>query len=143
MPPEQSKSVIEVFERVVITALMILLAAAIAVAVALMAYRFVVSVVPAVRAVQSVTDVQERMHLVFGGTLIVLLGLELLETMKVYFRDHRLRVEVILVVALIALGRHVIELDLKHTPGPTLIGYAALIVALAGGYFLVRRAGSS
>jgi uncharacterized membrane protein (DUF373 family) len=79
----------------------------------------------------------------FGGILIVLLGLELMETLKTYFREHHIRVEVILVVAIIAVGRHIIKLDFEHVPGSLLFGLSALMIALAAGYFLVRGSHSS
>src|SRR5262245_63486282 len=52
----------------------------------------------------------------FGGILIVLLGLELMETLKTYFREHHIRVEVILVVAIIAVVGHFVTLDFEHVP---------------------------
>jgi uncharacterized membrane protein (DUF373 family) len=59
---------------------------------------------------------------------------------KVYFRDHQVRVEVILLVSLIAMGRHVLEIDLHHTEPFFLVGIASLIVVLAASYYLVKRA---
>lgn len=87
----------------------------------------------------SVDDLQRALQRAFGGVLLVLLGLELFDTLRTYFKEHRLRLEIILVVAIIAVGRHVILLDFEHLNGLMLIGIASLIVALTGGYFLVRR----
>jgi len=88
----------------------------------------------------------EELHVVlqrgFGGILIVLLGLELLETLKTYFSEHHIRVEVIIVVAMIAVGRHIIQLDFEHAPASLLLGLSALILVMATGYFLVRRSHS-
>jgi uncharacterized membrane protein (DUF373 family) len=70
-----------------------------------------------------------------------MLGLELLETLKTYFQDYHIRTEVILVVAIIAVGRHIIQTDFEHTSGSVLVGMAALIVALAVSYYLVRLRG--
>jgi uncharacterized membrane protein (DUF373 family) len=47
-----------------------------------------------------------------------------------------------LLVALIAIARKVILLDLKALSAQTLFAVAALILALAGGYYLIRKAGS-
>jgi uncharacterized membrane protein (DUF373 family) len=68
----------------------------------------------------------------------VLLGLELIETLKTYFAEHYVQIEGILIVAMIAAGRHIVQIDFDHLGGPTLVGAAALIVALAVGYFLVE-----
>jgi uncharacterized membrane protein (DUF373 family) len=76
---------------------------------------------------------------VFGMFLLVLVGIELLETLDVYIRRREMRAEVILVAAMIALARKVITLDVKVVPGVTLVGMAALIAALALAYSLLRR----
>jgi uncharacterized membrane protein (DUF373 family) len=47
--------------------------------------------------------------------LTVILALELLETLKAYFAEHRVRLEVILIVSIIAVGRHALEIDFDHT----------------------------
>ena len=75
------------------------------------------------------------MQRAFGGVLVVVLGLELIETLKVYFHEHQVRVEVIMIVGLIAVGRHVIQVDYEHVEASQLIGLGALIVALALGYY--------
>jgi uncharacterized membrane protein (DUF373 family) len=79
---------------------------------------------------------------IFGIFMIVLIGLELLETVKMDPAEQRVRVETVLLVAMIAVARKVILLDLKELSAPTLLAIAALIVALTGGYALMRRARS-
>jgi uncharacterized membrane protein (DUF373 family) len=76
----------------------------------------------------------------FAGVLTVVLGLELLETLNTYFTEHHVRLEVILVVAIIAIGRHVIQIDFEHTPGTVLLGIAGVIFALTLGYYLIKKA---
>ena len=75
----------------------------------------------------------------FGGVLVVILGLELIETLKTYFREHRVRLEIILIVSIIALGRHVIMVDFEHMSGGQLAGIGALMFSLTAGYFLIAR----
>jgi uncharacterized membrane protein (DUF373 family) len=77
---------------------------------------------------------------VFGFFLMVLIGLELLETIKAYLEEDRVHAEVVFLVALVAVSRKVIILDYKKIPTDLLYGMSALIVALGVGYFLVRRA---
>lgn len=74
---------------------------------------------------------------IFGDLLLVLIGLELMHTVKVYLQDHTVHVEVILAVALVALARKVIAVNLKDQTGS--IGLALLIIALAGSHWLLRR----
>ena len=69
----------------------------------------------------------------------MLLGLELIDTLKVYFAEHNIRTEVILIVAMIAVGRHIIQVDYHHTGGLELIGIATIMIALAVSYFLVKK----
>ncbi len=89
-------------------------------------------------SVESIDHIQEAIQHVFAGVLLLMLGLELLETLKTYFQHYQLRTEVILVVAMIAVGRHIIQFDFEHTSGSTLAGMAALMLALAISYYLVR-----
>jgi uncharacterized membrane protein (DUF373 family) len=77
---------------------------------------------------------------VFGFFLLILIGVELLETIKAYLRDTVVHVEIVLEVALIALARKVIALDLAKYEALTVLAMAALITALAGAFFLERRA---
>jgi uncharacterized membrane protein (DUF373 family) len=75
----------------------------------------------------------------FGYVLLILIGIELLETIKAYLSEHVFHVEVVLEVAMIAVARKVILLDYKEYSGLTILAIAALILALAVGYFLEKR----
>ena len=77
---------------------------------------------------------------VFGFILMVVIGLELLETIKAYLEQHVIHVEVVLLVALVAVARKIIILDYKEMDAPMLLAIAALVVALSAGFLLVRRA---
>jgi uncharacterized membrane protein (DUF373 family) len=48
-----------------------------------------------------------------------------------------------MIVGLIAVGRHVIQVDYEHVEASQLIGLGALIVSLALGYYLVGRSSKS
>jgi uncharacterized membrane protein (DUF373 family) len=61
-----------------------------------------------------------------------------METLKVYLTERAIHVEVVFTVALIAVGRKVIILDVKALPSVTLLGIAAIIVAMSFGYFLLK-----
>lgn len=77
----------------------------------------------------------------FGAFLIVLIGIELLETVKAYFRDDVVHVEVVLLIAIIAIARKVIVLEYDKYEPLTIAGIGVLIAALAIGYFFIKRAG--
>jgi uncharacterized membrane protein (DUF373 family) len=76
---------------------------------------------------------------IFGLFLLVLIGVELLETIKAYLKDNVVHFEVVLTVAMIAIARKVITLDVKDLPAMTLVGIAAIIVALAAAKYFFRR----
>ncbi|MCA1988893.1 MAG: phosphate-starvation-inducible PsiE family protein [Desulfarculus sp.] len=84
-------------------------------------------------------DITEMLE-VFGFFLMILIGLELLETIKVYIKEDKIHTEVVFLVAMIAIARKVIILDLEKYPAVVLYGIAAIIFALAAGYYLFRRA---
>jgi len=79
----------------------------------------------------------DQIYGVFSDLLLILIGLELMHTVKVYLQDHTVHVDVILAVALVALARKVIAVNLKDQASS--IGLALLIIALAGSHFLLRR----
>jgi uncharacterized membrane protein (DUF373 family) len=76
----------------------------------------------------------------FGIFLLVLIGIELFETLEIYIKENVIHIEVVLTVALIALARKVIILDVNKFESGTLFAIASLILALSIGYYLVRRA---
>jgi uncharacterized membrane protein (DUF373 family) len=75
----------------------------------------------------------------FGLFLIILLGLELLQTVTAYLRDDVIHVEVVLIVAIIALARKVIITEVKEPTALALVGLAALVLALAVSYRLIMQ----
>lgn len=75
---------------------------------------------------------------IFGLFLLVLIGVELLETIKAYLKENVVHFEVVLTVAMIAITRKVIILDVKDLPAMTLVGIAAIIVALAAAKYYYR-----
>ena len=76
---------------------------------------------------------------IFSFFLIVLIGLELIEVIKVYLVDEQVHVEVIFLVAIIAVARKVIILDVNEMDPLILVGVAAIILALSGGYYLLKQ----
>src|SRR5205823_3028518 len=77
---------------------------------------------------------------IFSAFLLVLIGLELLETVHGYLADQVIRVESVLGIALIVIARKVIVMDFKAADSQTMLAMAALIGTLAGAYYVVRRA---
>jgi len=78
---------------------------------------------------------------ILGVFLLVLIGVELLDTMLAYFRDNTIHVEIVVLLALIAISRKVILLDPAATDPLELIGIGIIVVGLAAAYYLIKRAG--
>lgn len=127
--------VINLFERWVTIAVVVMMMVAIAAATVELA---VILVRELIKPPLLLLDIKEMLE-VFGFFLMILIGLELLATVRAYLRQARLCVEVVFLVAMIALARKVIILDYKEVPPLALVGIAALLVALAGGYMMLRR----
>ncbi|MBS3808000.1 MAG: phosphate-starvation-inducible PsiE family protein [Bacteroidales bacterium] len=76
----------------------------------------------------------------FSLFLVLLIGLELLETVKTYLKDDIVHVEFIILVAIIAISRKAIVWDFKQYTTEQLVGLAIMILALGTTYFLVKKA---
>jgi uncharacterized membrane protein (DUF373 family) len=77
----------------------------------------------------------------FGLFLLVLIGIELMHSVKVYIKRRAIHLEAMLVVALVAVARKVIVLEPKELAPAAVLGLAAMALALTIGYYLVKRAG--
>ncbi len=77
----------------------------------------------------------------FGVFLLILIGIELLDTIKVYLRQNVVHVEVVVLVAIIAIARKVVVMKIEDLEGMMIIGIAVLIVSLSVAYYLIKRAG--
>lgn len=86
-----------------------------------------------------IIDANGLMNL-FSLFLVLLIGLELLETIKAYLKDDIVHVEFIILVAIIAISRKVIIWDFKKYSTEELISLAGMIVALGITYFLIKKA---
>lgn len=84
-------------------------------------------------------EVEELLE-IFGLFMLVVIGVELLETItKTYLDQTTDHARIVMTVALIAISRKVIILEVKDHSGIELLGIAAIILALSLGYYLIRR----
>src|SRR5512137_1943301 len=78
---------------------------------------------------------------VLGAFLLVLIGVELLDTIKAYFHENSIHVEIVVLLAIIAMARKVIILDPTSMSasefGFELMGIGVIVVGLAAGYYLI------
>nr|WP_086938049.1 phosphate-starvation-inducible PsiE family protein [Thaumasiovibrio occultus] len=83
-------------------------------------------------------DIEELFKL-FSFVFIILIGFELMETVEMYFKKNVVHAEVVLLVAVIAVSRKVILLDLEKYDPISVIGLGIIILSLGGCYFLIKR----
>jgi uncharacterized membrane protein (DUF373 family) len=88
----------------------------------------------------AIIDLDHLMEL-FGVFMLVLIGIELLDTIKVYLKENVMHVEVVVLVAIIAVARKVVVLKIENIDGMKIIGIAFIIVALAVAYYLIKKTG--
>ena len=124
---------LEKFERIVTAVLLVMLAAVVVLALIDLAWLLIQDILKPPLFILEVGDLLE----IFGFFLLVLIGLELLETVKCYYIEGRIELKVIFSVALIALGRKIIILEPEKYGGLTLIGVGVIILALVAGYYVV------
>lgn len=123
------------FKQVIISVLTVMMALVLLLATIELAWIIVLDVISPPVLLLEIDELLE----IFGLFMLVFIGIELLETiMKTYLTEVVNHAEIVISVAIIAIARKVIILDVKDVSSMTLIGMAAIILALAIGYFLVR-----
>jgi uncharacterized membrane protein (DUF373 family) len=80
----------------------------------------------------------ERLQSLFGLFLIILIGIELLDTVKAFLEEEKIHVEIVLLVAMIALARKVIIWDFSEYEVQELYGVAVMLLSLAFSYTLIK-----
>jgi uncharacterized membrane protein (DUF373 family) len=133
--------IVNKFEKAIYALLMIMLMGVLIAAIVDLAYVLVTSL----------TDISpwlleaHEMISVLGGFLLVLIGVELLDTIKAYFKENAIHVEIVVLLAIIAIARKVILLDPAGMSGiefgVELMGIGVIVLGLAGGYYLIKKAG--
>jgi len=130
-------NLLEKFERMVNFVLMLMLFVVITLSVVDIAWMLVEDILTPPLFRVSARDLLE----LFGLFLLVLVGLELLETVKRFYLEGEIHLQVIFTVALLAIGRKIIILEPAKHDGLTLIGLGVIILALVVGYVVIRNKG--
>jgi uncharacterized membrane protein (DUF373 family) len=132
-------SILRRYEKIVIQSLMVMMAIVLGLATIDLGWLIVKDIIDPPFLMLSIAQLLD----IFGLFMLVLIGIELLETiMKTYLTQGQPHYEVVLSVAIIAIARKVIILDLKDMDSRGLIGIASIIVALTLGYFLMKKSHS-
>ncbi len=130
------KSIVYKFEYFIVLALLLMMM------IALLASTIELAVILVQQLIEPprfLLDVKEMLT-VFSFFLMVLIGLELVESIKMYLEKDVIHVEVVVLVAIIAVARKIIVIDYYTISYEILLGIAALMITLSASYFLLKRA---
>jgi uncharacterized membrane protein (DUF373 family) len=125
---------IELFETLINWAVLLMMALVVLILTAVFAF----DIVRDIMAYPTGAITNEQFFGIFGDLLLILIGLELMDSVKGYLKDHTVHVEVILMVAMVALTRKAIVVNVKDYQAGA-IGLALLIVALAASHWLLLQ----
>jgi uncharacterized membrane protein (DUF373 family) len=128
-------SLIHKFTRAIILALIVMMMITVVLATVELLIILVVELLKPPKYLLGIDNLFE----IFGFFLMILIGLELLESIRTYLADNLLHVEVVFLVAMIAIARKVIILEVNHLDPLVLVGIATIILALALGYYYVKK----
>ena len=123
------------FEQVIIVALITMMVVVVLISTIELAVLIVKDIIAPPRYWLGIDQLFE----IFGFFLMLLIGVELLETIKAYMSSNVVHSEIVVEVALIAMARKVISLDVKAHEPLTLLGIAALILSIALAYSFIKR----
>lgn len=75
----------------------------------------------------------------FGIFLVILIGVELLQAVKAFLEEEIVHVEIVVLVAIIAIARKVIVWEFKDLSAFETFGLSAMMLALAITYYLIKH----
>lgn len=86
--------------------------------------------------------VQDMFEL-FGLFLMVLIGLELMSSIRMYVKDQTIHAELMLLVAITAITRKIVIIDAKAIDPLILFAIGFVVISLTAGFYLMRKANRS
>jgi uncharacterized membrane protein (DUF373 family) len=125
---------IQRFEHIVVKALLFMMAIVVFLATLELGYILAKDILTAPILILEIDELLE----IFGMFMLVLIGLELFESIQAYHQDRIIRVETVIVVAIIAVSRKVIILDYKSLSSLTLLEIGVGILCLGLTYLLLK-----
>ena len=135
--------IVDKFEKMVYAVLMALLMLVIVISLIDLAWLLFRSLVVTSQYLLETSEI----ILVLGAFLLVLICIELLDTIKAYFKENTIHVEIVILLAIIAVARKVILLDPSGVTGiefgVEMMGIGVIVISLAAGYYILKKAGIS
>lgn len=129
-------AVIKKFERMILFTLLIMMSLVVLLATIELGWIIVKDIITPPLFLLEINELFE----IFGLFMLVLISIELLETIaKTYTNQSANHAKIVMAVAIIAISRKIIILDVENYSGQSLMGIAAIILALSIGYYLIQR----
>jgi uncharacterized membrane protein (DUF373 family) len=124
------------FERVILISLLVMMSLVVLLATIELGWIIIKDIITPPIFLLEINELFE----IFGLFMLVLIGIELLETIaQNYTNKNTNHAKIVITVALIAIARKVIILDVENYSGQALAGIAAIVLALSLVYFLIQR----
>lgn len=127
--------VLKYFEQIVVISLIIMMVVVIALSTFELGQIIVKDILDPQNILLDINDLLE----IFGFFMLILIGVELMETIRAYLKDHVVHVEIVLEVALIAVARKIVIIDIKDYDALSLLAVAAIVLSLAAAYYLRKK----
>lgn len=126
---------IKKFERIIVISLLVMMSFVVLLATIELGWIIIKDIITPPIFLLEINELFE----IFGLFMLVLIGIELLETIaKTYSNQSANHAKIILAVAIIAIARKIIILDVENYSGQALLGIAAIVLALSIGYYTTR-----
>lgn len=134
-----SQGLVKKFEEVVFYILSAIIVVYIAVEIVELIYQFGKALIIFGDTSERLLITKEQTAQVLPVFFNVLIAVELIDTFNMYIKEHSIKVQSILLIGLIAIGRKLLVLDIGHADGLSNIGLASIIISLSLGYYLVKK----
>jgi uncharacterized membrane protein (DUF373 family) len=82
--------------------------------------------------------IKSQFSQLIGLFLTILIGVELLEAVKAFLKEEIVHVEIVVLVAIIAISRKVIVWEISSSHYMDLIAMAIMLLALAATYWVIK-----
>lgn len=122
-------------EKIIATVLLVLMGVVVASGAIEVAYEIVTGLIEPPGFFLGVSELFD----VFGLFLMVLIGLELMTSIHMYLDDQKIHAEMMFLVALTAVTRKIVIMDSGAMDPMMVFGIGFLIIALAAGYYLIKK----
>lgn len=116
------ETLFRLFERSIIISLIIMLALTVFVSVVELGWVLISDLMSPPFLLLEVEEILD----LFGMFLLVLIGIELIDTLRAYLNEKEFHLEVVLSVGLIAVARKVILIDVKKAEPTILLGIVSI-----------------